>query len=107
MDSMNGHKESLRKLGGRLILLEFEDQEAELNRLFAEAKTIRFEITLGEKEALEASLIGKDSGAATGRTKEATIVVPDDHYYWPFEGEFWKDEVGYYKFAVTGECVKK
>lgn len=106
MDQMNGHKASLQKLGGKLIIREFEDQDDKLDNLFAQAKTIRFEITLGEKEALEASLLGKSSGAATGKIRDAKIIVPDDHYFWPFEGEYWKDEVGYYRFAVEGECVK-
>ena len=106
MDEMNGHKASLQKLGGKLIGRAMEDEDEKLDNLFAQAKTIRFEITLGEKEALEASLIGKGAAAATGKQIDTKIVVPDDSYYWPFEGEYWKDEVGYYKFAVHGECVK-
>jgi len=106
MDQMNGHKASLQKLGGRLILREFEDQDNKLDELFAQAKNIRFEITLGEKEALEQSLLGKGTGAATNKQEDVALVVPDDHYYWPFEGEYWKDEVGYYKFSVQGVCAK-
>ena len=106
MDQMNGHKGSLQKLGGRLILNEFELKNAQLDSLFAQAKNIRFEITLGEKEALEASLRGQSSAAATNKQEEVAIIVPDDHYYWPFEGEYWKDEVGYYKFSVEGVCAK-
>lgn len=106
MDQMNGHKASMQKLGGRLVLREFEDQDEKLDNLFAQAKNIRFEITLGEKEALEESLLGKGTGAATNKQEEVAVVVPDDHYYWPFEGEYWKDEVGYYKFSVQGVCAK-
>ena len=108
MDQMNGHKASLQKLGGRLVLNEFEVQDNKLDELNAQAKNIRFEITLGEKEALEASLLGKEGGTATstGKLKDVAVIVPDDHYFWPFEGEYWKDEVGYYKFAVEGSCNK-
>jgi tetratricopeptide (TPR) repeat protein len=106
MDQMNGHKASMQKLGGRLVLREFEDQDEKLDNLFAQAKNIRFEITLGEKEALEESLLGKGTGAATNKQEDVAVVVPDDHYYWPFEGEYWKDEVGYYKFSVQGVCAK-
>lgn len=106
MDQMNGHKASLQKLGGRLVLREFEDQDTKLDELFAQAKNIRFEITLGEKNALEDSLLGKGTAAATNKQEDVTVVVPDDHYYWPFEGEYWKDEVGYYKFSVQGVCSK-
>jgi len=24
--------------------------------------------------------------------------------YWPFNGEFWSDELGYYRFTEQGEC---
>ena len=109
MDQMNGHKESLQKLGGKLVQLEFENQYDKLNDLLAQAKTIRFEITLGEKNALEQSIIhgtGAATGAVQGHTHDVDVHVPDDHYYWPFEGEYWKDEIGYYQFAVEGECAK-
>lgn len=106
MDQMNGHKASLAKLGGRLVLNEFEQRDADLDNLFSQGKNIRFEITLGEKEALEASLLTGETGAAVGKQKDVALQVPDDHYYWPFEGEYWKDEVGYYKFSVQGVCAK-
>ena len=92
---------------GKLIMREMEDQDDKLDNLFAQAKTIRFEITLGEKEALEKSISsGQRETSLEGHGNESKIIVPDDHYYWPFEGEYWKDEIGYYRFAVTGECIK-
>jgi tetratricopeptide (TPR) repeat protein len=106
IDQMNGHKDSLQKLGGKLVMREMEDQDDKLDNLFAQAKTIRFEITLGEKEALEKSLTGQGGESQlAGKGNEAKIIVPDDHYYWPFEGEYWKDEIGYYQFSVQG-CTK-
>ena len=30
--------------------------------------------------------------------------VKNGYEFWPFEGEFWRDEVGSYAFATTSVC---
>src|SRR5206468_4059451 len=76
MDEMNGHRDSLQKLGGKLILREFDLQLDKLNNLTAQEKTIQFEITNAERGALEQELIhGKGgAGALAGKEKEAKII---------------------------------
>jgi hypothetical protein len=27
-----------------------------------------------------------------------------DFIYWPFNGEFWQDELGYYQYTEQGSC---
>jgi tetratricopeptide (TPR) repeat protein len=40
--------------------------------------------------------------------KEKIILsTPEDHIYWPFEGEYWKDELGYYLYPIVSQCKKK
>lgn len=73
-DVLNGRKESLRKLRGRLILREFEDRAAELSLLFGEARQIRY--------------------AALRDFNEQRRPEYDEDLYWPFPGDSWKDEVG-------------
>jgi len=35
-----------------------------------------------------------------------TIVTEQNHIYWPYQGEFWRDEVGFYRQFIQGECKR-
>jgi tetratricopeptide (TPR) repeat protein len=39
--------------------------------------------------------------------KEEPIVIDDEHFMWKFNGEYWKDELGYYRFRIRSKCAKK
>ena len=30
--------------------------------------------------------------------------VSDEHLYWPYDGEFWRDELGTYTYTMTKGC---
>ena len=34
----------------------------------------------------------------SGDHKTEPIIVDDEHFLWKFNGEYWKDELGYYRF---------
>ena len=44
--------------------------------------------------------------AANRATDISRIVVDDEHHYWPFNGEYWRDELGYYRVRLLNECEK-
>ncbi len=44
-------------------------------------------------------------GAGPVRRAE-NIRADDEHYMWPFTGEYWKDELGYYRVKVANKCPK-
>ena len=27
-----------------------------------------------------------------------------EHIYWPFDGEYWRDELGYYLYSIQSQC---
>jgi hypothetical protein len=29
------------------------------------------------------------------------------HEYWPFDGEYWPDEIGYYRYTIKNACSPK
>ena len=33
-----------------------------------------------------------------------TITVDDEHQFWPFTGEYWRDELGYYRYRLVNKC---
>jgi len=39
-------------------------------------------------------------------TDKPTVDVSDEEMYWTFDGEYWRDELGYYIFTVNSECKR-
>ena len=41
----------------------------------------------------------------TAEESKANIVRPDEeHVIWPFNGEYWRDELGFYRQTITSKC---
>ncbi len=43
----------------------------------------------------------------SGDNRLEPIVVDDEHFVWKFNGEYWKDELGFYRFRVRSKCPRK
>ena len=44
-------------------------------------------------------------GQVTAEESKANIVKPDEeHVIWPFNGEYWRDELGFYRQTITSKC---
>ncbi len=81
--------------------LEYERDQ--LRHLLAQALRIQIEVTHKEREALEGSL-AKGSQVEVVRDLKYSYAVSDEHLYWPYEGEFWRDELGTYSYTLTKGC---
>lgn len=89
---------------GKLARERIKRLESELRQLSNDGTKIRI-------ETLEASA-GKISAEAAGAqisgdNKPEPIVVDDEHFVWKFNGEYWKDELGFYRFKIRSRCAKK
>ena len=81
-----------------------------LNRLVKELQDLGRDGIKIRIEVLDAQA-GKISAERTGDKiskthREDPIVVDDEHFVWRFNGEYWKDELGYYRFKVRSQCPK-
>lgn len=85
-----------------------------LSRLFGELKDlikrvlkIEYEILQGQKGQLEREVIEEQQLGSSGKALEiGNVRVDDEHQYWPFRGEYWRDELGYYRFRLLNRCEK-
>jgi hypothetical protein len=77
----------------------------ELGSLSRDGSKIRFEILNAKAEKMTADAI--KVGRVAGGTREEPIIVDDEHFQWKFNGEYWKDELGYYRFRIRSRCPKK
>jgi tetratricopeptide (TPR) repeat protein len=67
-----------------------------------QVEIIRFEIAKAEKEFAETGL------DAQGLLRKQVLYRPkmpaENWNYWKFEGEFWRDEIGYYQYTLKRGC---
>jgi len=85
---------------------KLEREARELGQLNYRALAIKAEISSREKEALQASL-EKGESVTVVRPYRYSTAVDDEHVYWPFEGEFWRDELGSYEYTLTRGCKER
>jgi len=38
------------------------------------------------------------------RAAGGAVQVDEEHQVWPFDGEYWRDELGFYRQQVTSQC---
>ena len=90
------------KSAGILAQKQLAEAARQLTDLRANAITIEFETANAEKEWLEARRRGVIG--VGGRKVKFSAAVPDDYEFWLFTGEYWWDELGYYKYNLVAEC---
>ena len=78
----------------------------ELGRLRNDGTRIQFDILEGKANKISADAAAK-GGQVSADHKEEPIVVDDEHFQWRFDGEYWKDELGYYRFRIRSRCAKQ
>jgi tetratricopeptide (TPR) repeat protein len=81
--------------------LEYERDA--LRGLLQQALRIKIEVSRKEREALESS-IAAGGKIDVVRDYKYSVAVSDEHLYWPYEGEFWRDELGTYSYTLTKGC---
>ncbi len=78
----------------------------ELNEHLRDASKILIDITAAERNKLDQQIVSgqlsKEDAQTYGR------VDPDEeHVLWPFNGEYWRDELGFYRQVVVSKCGGK
>lgn len=88
---------------GDLAKKKVEREYLHLRDLLGQAYRIQFETATVEKTALEGKLTGEQLTAEL-RAKQDSVSTDDEKIFWPFEGEYWEDELGTYKYALGQSC---
>lgn len=93
----------VQKKAGFYAKRKLERERRELAALNYRALAIKAEIGTSEKDALEASLAEGKNVTVVKQYRYSTA-VDDEHVYWPYEGEYWRDELGTYQYTLTKGC---
>ena len=104
LDAIAQQQALVRRLGGKFVQGRLADMVRLIDVLDTDRELIAFEATKGEKEMLENRF---DPEAQLASQKLARPPMPQaGHEYWPFDGEYWPDEIGYYRYTVKDACPR-
>jgi tetratricopeptide (TPR) repeat protein len=96
-------RERYKRRAGLLLLKEMVRQSNKLADLMTQSEIIRFEVV----DAQRVDYAYKSQNAEIGDaldTVNIDFATAVEFIYWPFNGEFWKDELGYYHYTEQGSC---
>jgi hypothetical protein len=101
-DSVHDARELAIRNAGDLARGRYERDLADLNEQLRNGQKILIDITAAQRNQLDQAL---QQSQVTVEESKANIVKPDDeHVIWPFNGEYWRDELGFYRQTITSKC---
>jgi hypothetical protein len=89
---------------GKLARERVDRYARELGALARDGSKIKFEILNGMADKVSQDALKLRVSA---NAKEEPIIIDDEHFQWRFNGEYWKDELGYYRFKIKNRCPKQ
>lgn len=91
---------------GEMIKAHMQNMLSELKDLKDQTALIRYEMINGKKETIKKRIIGKslDEGAVEEETRDRSFYVQNGYEYYPFQGEYWLDEIGNYHYLGKQSC---
>ncbi len=86
---------------GAMVRTRLENIRDELRQKERDASAILIETDLAEANRLRS---GASDEFFLGQTDQADEQAAFDQIRWRFDGEYWKDELGYYYYHITSAC---
>lgn len=96
-------RERLKRRAGILMLREMARQANYLNEQLTQSEIIRFEVVDAQRVDYQYKASNVELGDSAG-TVDLDFATAVDWIYWPFNGEYWSDELGYYEYTEQGSC---
>lgn len=90
---------------GRLIRRHLEKIQVELAGHFEQASLIRLDMLSGKKEAVKKEIAGKGLVRdSVDDQQDRSFYIQNGYDFWPFQGEYWLDEIGNYHYLGVKAC---
>ena len=100
---LGAERKRLVEEAGARTRAKLEYERDGLRELLQQALRIKIEVARKEREALEGALT-RGGQVDVLRDYRFSSAVSDEHLYWPYDGEFWRDELGTYTYTMTKGC---
>ena len=92
----------LLETAGRRLIARLDHERATLRELLGQSLRLSYEIAGREKELATS---GPDA-ALSAQPHRDPPQVGDDEELWPFQGEYWRDELGSYRYQLGRRCKR-
>ncbi len=103
LDDLKAERKAAIGQAGLIARAKLEQERDDLKDLLGKGLRIKFETQEKEKELLESKIAGQ-AAPETLRRYRYSVAVSDGDQFWPYEGEYWRDELGTYQYTLTKGC---
>ena len=87
---------------GNLARGRYERLTSELQDFMNQIDAVDLEVATFERGQLSQEMQAQQVTAE--RAAGGKVEVDEEHQVWPFDGEYWRDELGFYRQQVTSQC---
>ncbi len=88
---------------GRAVLAKLRGMHIVLQEHLGNSELYKIEMITAEKNIYDAAYQGRLTDKMS--TRKADSSVPEGYRFWPFQGEYWLDELGWYEVNTINECL--
>lgn len=102
---LNNRLKSAKENTGNMVKAHLQNMATELADLNEQASFARYEMINGKKETLKKRIVEKDINDKNDtEEKDRSFYAKNGYEYYPFQGEYWLDEVGNYHYLGKQSC---
>ncbi|MCB9686494.1 MAG: hypothetical protein H6738_08675 [Alphaproteobacteria bacterium] len=91
-----------KKRAGGTLLYELNKIDGMLQSLLTQSEIVKFEVV--DAQRVDYEFKAQNADIEAGKQRPIDFATSRDIIYWPFNGEFWRDELGYYRYTEHGSC---
>jgi tetratricopeptide (TPR) repeat protein len=99
---IDADRQRYERRAGKLFLAEMARQANYLSDLMTQSEIIRFEVV--DAQRIDYAYKAENTDLIDSSVDSLDFATSVDFIYWPFNGEFWEDELGYYNYTEQGSC---
>ncbi len=96
-------RQKYKRRAGLFMLSEMARWANTLQDLLTSSEIVRFEVIDAQRVDYQYKFQNPDI-ADLSNSADLDFATAKTFIYWPFNGEFWKDELGYYHYTEQGAC---
>lgn len=89
---------------GKEVMAKLRGMQYVLMEHLGNAELYKVEMITAEKNLYDAAYQGRLMERVAKRKPDRS--VPEGYRYWPFQGEYWMDELGWYEVNTINECAE-
>lgn len=88
---------------GDMMKAHLQNMRADLKDLYEQAGFIRYEMITGKKDSIKKKIAGRETEQIDDKI-DRKFFIENGYEYYPFQGEYWLDEVGNYHYLGKQSC---